>query len=109
MPFACSICDQESTRICEFCTKDTCADHLCAECSRCSDCCECDVPLTVQPNGIPAVPDHIAPEPEPAPAELASITEEEARQPEAVPAQAPAPEPGAPREREQDPALEPGA
>jgi|SRR5579862_5865915 len=95
MPFACSICEQESTRICEFCTKDTCADHLCAGCLRCSDCCECDVPLTVQPNGIPAAPDHIAPER--APAELAPVTAEADPQPEAVPA----------RDPEQDPAPEP--
>jgi hypothetical protein len=105
MPFACSICDQESTRICEYCTKDTCADHLCAGCLRCSDCCECDVPLTVEPNGIPAVPDHIAPEP--VMAEIASITEEADQQPAAVPEQGQAPAPAA--VAEQDPAPEPGA
>lgn len=87
MPFACTICEQESTQICEFCTKDTCADHLCASCLRCSDCCECDVPLTVQPNGIPVAPDQrpedVAPE----------STEEAPQQPEAE--QDPAPEPAA--------------
>ena len=45
MPFNCSICGEESTRICVWCTKDTCANHLCAKCGRCSDCCECEVPL----------------------------------------------------------------
>jgi hypothetical protein len=91
MPFTCSICEQESTQICEYCTKDTCADHLCTSCMRCSDCCECDVPLTVQPNGIPVVPDQ-------APAELTPSTEvvpqqEVVQRPEA--AQDPAQEPEA--------------
>jgi transcription elongation factor Elf1 len=45
MPFTCTICGEESTRICVWCTKDTCANHLCAKCGRCSDCCECEVPL----------------------------------------------------------------
>ena len=88
MSFVCSICEQESRQICEYCTKDTCADHLCASCQRCSDCCECDVPLTVQPNGIPVAPDQT-------PVELAPVTEE-APQAEAL-------------EQEQDPAPEPGA
>lgn len=90
MPFVCSICEQASTQICEYCTKDTCADHLCASCLRCSDCCECDVPLTAQPNGIPLAPDQTA-------AELPPITEEAAQLPEAAPEQErdPAPEPGA--------------
>jgi hypothetical protein len=46
MAFSCSICDQESTRICVFCTKDACNNHLCDKCGRCSDCCECEVSLT---------------------------------------------------------------
>ena len=46
MPFNCTICGEESTRICVWCTKDTCANHLCQKCARCSDCCECEVPLT---------------------------------------------------------------
>ena len=46
MPFVCTICEEESTQICVWCTKDTCANHLCEKCGRCSDCCECDVPLT---------------------------------------------------------------
>ena len=45
MPFVCSICEEESTRICVLCTKDTCSNHLCEKCGSCSDCCDCDVPL----------------------------------------------------------------
>jgi hypothetical protein len=45
VPFACSICEQESTRICMFCTKDACDIHICERCGCCSDCCDCDVPL----------------------------------------------------------------
>ncbi len=45
MPFACSICGEESTRICVRCTKDACDNHLCEKCGRCSDCCVCEVPL----------------------------------------------------------------
>jgi hypothetical protein len=43
--FSCSICEQESTRICVFCTKDACNIHICERCGCCSDCCDCDVPL----------------------------------------------------------------
>ncbi len=56
MPFTCSICEQESTKICAFCTKDTCDNHLCDRCGRCSDCCECDLPLdepTAHPHAVP--------------------------------------------------------
>ena len=45
MPFTCSICEEESTRICARCTKDSCNNHLCEKCLRCSDCCECEVVL----------------------------------------------------------------
>lgn len=45
MPFQCSICGEESTRICTRCTKDACDNHLCEKCRRCSDCCECEVRL----------------------------------------------------------------
>lgn len=45
MPFQCSICAEESTRICARCTKDACNNHLCEKCLRCSDCCECEVTL----------------------------------------------------------------
>ena len=46
MPFTCSICGEESTRICARCTKDACDNHLCEKCLRCSDCCECEVALS---------------------------------------------------------------
>jgi hypothetical protein len=46
MPFVCSICGEESTRICVRCTKDACDNHLCEKCQRCSDCCECELALT---------------------------------------------------------------
>jgi hypothetical protein len=45
MPFICSICEEESTRICVSCTKDTCGNHLCEKCGSCSDCCSCEVAL----------------------------------------------------------------
>ncbi|HXS96697.1 MAG TPA: hypothetical protein VN736_18985 [Candidatus Limnocylindrales bacterium] len=46
MPFQCSICGEESTRICARCTKDACNNHICEKCRRCSDCCECEVTLS---------------------------------------------------------------
>lgn len=46
MPFTCSICGEESTRICVWCTKDACDNHICEKCGRCSDCCECEVRLS---------------------------------------------------------------
>jgi hypothetical protein len=48
----CSICGEESTRICSRCTKDACNNHLCEKCYRCSDCCECEVTLSDSPGGI---------------------------------------------------------
>jgi hypothetical protein len=51
MPFQCSICAEESTRICARCTKDACNNHLCEKCLRCSDCCECEVALS-EPAGM---------------------------------------------------------
>jgi hypothetical protein len=45
MPFVCSICEEESTRICVRCTKDTCSNHLCEKCGACSDCCDCELQL----------------------------------------------------------------
>ena len=45
MPFSCSICGEESTRICARCTKDACSNHICDKCLKCSDCCECEVTL----------------------------------------------------------------
>jgi hypothetical protein len=46
MPFNCSICGEDSTRICARCTKDVCNNHLCERCLKCSDCCDCEVLLT---------------------------------------------------------------
>ena len=43
--FSCTICGEASTEICVYCTKDTCANHLCDRCRRCSDCCECALKL----------------------------------------------------------------
>ena len=45
MPFVCSICEEQSTRICVRCTKDTCSNHLCEKCGACSDCCDCEIRL----------------------------------------------------------------
>lgn len=75
MPFTCSICGEDSTRICVRCTKDACDNHLCEKCLRCSDCCECEVHLSAPARmAIPAaLPDGAAaaaipnPEPEPEP------------------------------------------
>jgi hypothetical protein len=69
MPFFCSICNEESTRICVRCTKDACNNHLCEKCRRCSDCCECEV--TLSEHSAPAAtarsvfPRPEQPEPEP--------------------------------------------
>jgi hypothetical protein len=46
MPFTCSICGEDSTRICARCTKDACNNHLCERCLECSDCCDCEVALS---------------------------------------------------------------
>ena len=74
MPFTCSICGEESTRICLRCTKDSCDNHLCEKCLRCSDCCECEVRLATPARMMvhAAVPGPAAtaipnPEPEPEP------------------------------------------
>ena len=45
MAFTCSICGESSEEICVYCTKDTCANHLCERCRRCSDCCVCESPI----------------------------------------------------------------
>ena len=54
MPFTCSICEEESTRICIACTKDSCENHLCEKCSRCSDCCGCEVALNDREHAVAA-------------------------------------------------------
>ena len=53
MPFVCSICEEESTRICVRCTKDTCSNHLCEKCGACSDCCDCEIHLDEEPRHEP--------------------------------------------------------
>jgi L-lactate utilization protein LutB len=67
MTFHCTICGEESTRICVWCTRDNCVNHLCEKCGRCSDCCECQVPLeeTVRETARTYIPhSQTAPEPE---------------------------------------------
>jgi hypothetical protein len=64
VPFTCSICAEESTRICVRCTKDACDNHLCERCQRCSDCCSCEVRLTEPPHEPQPIP-----KPDPMPAE----------------------------------------
>lgn len=69
MAFSCSICEQESMRICACCTKDACDNHLCDRCGCCSDCCECEVPLDGPAADVHAAslpqPSHDSPPPEP--------------------------------------------
>jgi hypothetical protein len=74
MPFVCSICEEESTRICVKCTKDTCANHLCEKCAACSDCCDCEIhlveeegPHEPEPHPHPMPDPDEDPEPEPVP------------------------------------------
>ena len=72
MPFICTICEEESTRICVACTKDTCGNHLCEKCKRCSDCCDCELHLEVQqedaePVDIADAPREPGPHPNPTP------------------------------------------
>jgi hypothetical protein len=90
MPFTCSICGEESTRICARCTKDACNNHLCEKCLRCSDCCECEVVLAepirepLRP-AVRAVMSYPGPDPEPEP-------EPPLPEPEPDPAQVPQPD-----------------
>ena len=71
MAFNCSICGEESSRICASCTKDACSNHICDRCSSCSDCCECEVKLeerpTVQEAGYSRHSYHPNDEPHPGP------------------------------------------
>jgi len=48
--FQCSICGDVSTKLCVYCTKDACNNHLCDRCHRCSDCCLCDLPANAPDN-----------------------------------------------------------
>ena len=76
MPFVCSICGEESVRICARCTKDACNNHLCEKCQRCSDCCECEVTLFEQPQTArSALMKHEPPASEPASGEVAAPVE----------------------------------
>lgn len=90
MPFICSICGEESTRICARCTKDACDNHLCEKCMRCSDCCECEVALSEPTRSVVRVAVS-EPEPEPVPAPAA---EEPSPAPESA-VEPPVPEPEA--------------
>src|SRR5215468_9219156 len=90
MPFTCSICGEESFRICARCTKDACNNHICDRCKRCSDCCECEVlldePRPVLPVEVPV---------EQTPVEETPVVETPIDEPpveETVPAGDPAPE-----------------
>ncbi|MDE3167071.1 MAG: hypothetical protein KGN36_14795 [Acidobacteriota bacterium] len=56
MAFTCSICGEQSTRICARCTKDACDNHLCGKCRRCSDCCECEIVLEEPHFAVEVVP-----------------------------------------------------
>jgi hypothetical protein len=68
MPFQCSICGEESTRICARCTKDACDNHLCEKCLKCSDCCECEVALSKHvPESVRAALQAVVAPPEPRP------------------------------------------
>ncbi len=67
MPFMCSICEEESTRICVRCTKDACNNHLCERCHRCSDCCECEVALAEPVHEPVRAVYHAVPKPDPEP------------------------------------------
>jgi len=80
MAFFCSICGEESTRICERCTKDTCSNHLCEKCHRCSDCCECEVLLDQAPPVVRPAMHAAPPAPEPA-ADPGPVAETEATHP----------------------------
>lgn len=56
--FVCSICNEASSEICVYCTKDACLNHLCARCFRCSDCCACDMPVfREESNGTTTLPE----------------------------------------------------
>jgi len=66
--FACSICSEPSHKICIFCTKDACNNHLCQRCLCCSECCHCDMPTNeaeeVPPEEANKAPEQPLPEPE---------------------------------------------
>ena len=99
MPFFCSICSEESTRICARCTKDTCSNHICDKCGRCSDCCECEI--TLSEHAPPAVSARsLFPRPE-----QSAVVTEEAAFPEPDPEPTPDPAPDEPPIPEPDPVI----
>lgn len=98
MPFTCSICGEESLRICARCTKDACDNHLCEKCLRCSDCCECDITLAdTNHTSARAVVEAVHNRPAPA-AEPPAVADAPAFEPtaEAAPPFEPEPEPEPP-------------
>ena len=108
MPFTCSICGEESARICARCTKDACDNHLCEKCGRCSDCCECEITLAdTNHTSARAVVESVHARPAAAaeppavaePAEIAEPAEDAALEPmdEAVSPFEPEPDPEPPR------------
>jgi hypothetical protein len=113
MPFTCSICGEESTRICARCTKDACDNHLCEKCLRCSDCCECEITLAepttyrvvhpgaAKPAAAPETAVDPAPpviqQPEPVMPETMPPAEVPPNQPDAAAAESEEPNAGAPR------------
>jgi hypothetical protein len=54
--FNCSICGDASHKICIYCTKDACNNHLCHRCLCCSECCRCDMPTNEVENREVAAP-----------------------------------------------------
>jgi hypothetical protein len=56
--FTCCICGEPSTKICVYCTCDSCVNHLCEKCDRCSDCCACDARLRSDEPGLHSAPSH---------------------------------------------------
>jgi len=108
MPFMCSICGEESTRICVRCTKDACDNHLCEKCLRCSDCCECEVTLSDTAHSLPvatvrSVLTNQDPGPKPEP-----ISASEPGEPQASPDPAPLPDGGPDPGPLPEPGPEPG-
>jgi hypothetical protein len=59
--FTCSICGDRSHKICVYCTKDACNNHLCHRCLRCSECCTCDMPTTDDEEAVELVEEMIEP------------------------------------------------
>ena|SRR5690349_16654362 len=57
-PFTCCICGEPSSKICVYCTCDSCANHLCEKCGRCSDCCACEARLRSDEPALHSAPSH---------------------------------------------------